>query len=320
MRGADDRREPVGQRSLRRCITRRQRQERAQLDQAGPGWTAGSRSAVAERTMTPRYLARLTATLSRLRLSRNEIPRERRRSMTPSSTRTPPAPAGPGTCRRSRRATSGSPAASNMLAQQQHLGVVRRDHQHVVLAQRAGAVLVGPRRAEQALRSRRRSRPPPPGCSVELPSWSTVSIRTPGRSPSSRRAAVTLLGVQPAVVGQPRHRPRTPRGASGRSGRGSSRALRAACPVAVDEPAERRRVDRFGVGALADLGQLLRVAEQHQVAGRAGHRDGVGQAELAGLLDHQQVEAAARPPGCRWRNPMRCRRSRSRRWSAMNAA
>jgi hypothetical protein len=42
---------------------------------------------------------------------------------------------------------------------------------------------------------------------------------------------------------------------------------------------------------LADLRQLLRIAKQHQVAGRAGHRDGVGETELAGLLDHQQVEA-----------------------------
>ncbi len=69
------------------------------------------------------------------------------------------------------------------------------------------------------------------GLSVELPSWSTVSTRTPGalsveacapRSPASSR-------VQPAVVGQPRHRARTRRGACGRSGRGSSRVRRAAC-------------------------------------------------------------------------------------------
>ncbi len=45
------------------------------------------------------------------------------------------------------------------------------------------------------------------------------------------------------------------------------------------------------MGALADLGQLLRVAEQQQVARGRGHRDGVGQVELAGLLEHQQVEA-----------------------------
>ena len=45
------------------------------------------------------------------------------------------------------------------------------------------------------------------------------------------------------------------------------------------------------MGALADLRQLLRIPEQQQVAGGAGHRDGVGEAELSGLFDDQQIQA-----------------------------
>ena len=62
------------------------------------------------------------------------------------------------------------------------------------------------------------------------------------------------------------------------------------------QPAERRRVDGLRVMALADLRQLLRIAEQHQVLGRPRHRDGVGQAELARLLDDEQVEAGGVHP------------------------
>ena len=45
-----------------------------------------------------------------------------------------------------------------------------------------------------------------------------------------------------------------------------------------------------GVAGLGDLGQLLRVAEQDHVRGRDGGREGVGQAELAGLVDDQHVD------------------------------
>ncbi len=68
------------------------------------------------------------------------------------------------------------------------------------------------------------------------------------------------------------------------------------CAVILHQPAERRCVDRLGVVALADLRQLLRVAEQHEVPGRPRHRDGVGKAELARLLDDQQVQAGCLHP------------------------
>src|ERR1700736_1130386 len=44
--------------------------------------------------------------------------------------------------------------------------------------------------------------------------------------------------------------------------------------------------------ALADLRELLRVTEQHQVRRRPRRRDRVDETELARLFDHQQVEAA----------------------------
>ena len=50
------------------------------------------------------------------------------------------------------------------------------------------------------------------------------------------------------------------------------------------------------MGALTDLGQLLRVAEQQQIARGGGHRDGVGEVELPGLFDDQQIEALPRDP------------------------
>ncbi len=101
------------------------------------------------------------------------------------------------------------------------------------------------------------------------------------------------VGLQPALVGQGRHR----------CAHGRVHAVGAVEEVAAfggqgaltfDQPAECGPVDGLGVGALADLRQLLRVAQQQQVGGRRCDGNGVGQAELAGFVDHQQVEAARR--------------------------
>jgi hypothetical protein len=63
--------------------------------------------------------------------------------------------------------------------------------------------------------------------------------------------------------------------------------------VSVGHPAERRGVDGFGMQGLAHLRQLLRVAEQQQVAGRHGDGDRRRERELPGLVDDEQVELAA---------------------------
>ena len=71
--------------------------------------------------------------------------------------------------------------------------------------------------------------------------------------------------------------------------------------MAVHDPAERRRVDRLGVGALAHLRQLLRVAEQQQVAARRPTTAIVErERELAGLVDDEQVELSRGHAVVRW--------------------
>ena len=51
-----------------------------------------------------------------------------------------------------------------------------------------------------------------------------------------------------------------------------------------------------GVGALADLGQLLGIAEEQEIVGSRGDRDRIGEAILAGLLDDHKSRAAWRHP------------------------
>src|SRR3984885_8175976 len=62
------------------------------------------------------------------------------------------------------------------------------------------------------------------------------------------------------------------------------------------QPAQRGSVDWLRMCALADLWQLLRIAEQKEAGGRRGHGDGVGQTERAGFVDHQQVQTSRRNP------------------------
>ena len=60
------------------------------------------------------------------------------------------------------------------------------------------------------------------------------------------------------------------------------------------EPPERRLVDRFRMGALADLRELLRVSEKQQPLCRDRGGDGAGEGELAGLIDDEKVEGCPR--------------------------
>jgi hypothetical protein len=47
------------------------------------------------------------------------------------------------------------------------------------------------------------------------------------------------------------------------------------------------------VGALADVWQLLRVAEQDDGRRSSGHRERVGKRDLAGLVDEEHVDGLA---------------------------
>ena len=50
------------------------------------------------------------------------------------------------------------------------------------------------------------------------------------------------------------------------------------------------------MNALRDVRQLLRIAEQDEVARGRAHRDGIGERHLAGLVDEQVVERAGPSP------------------------
>ena len=58
----------------------------------------------------------------------------------------------------------------------------------------------------------------------------------------------------------------------------------------ADQVFERRYSGALGMDALADLGQLVRVAEQDQRSGRAGDGEGIGEAQLTGLVDEQDID------------------------------
>ena len=59
------------------------------------------------------------------------------------------------------------------------------------------------------------------------------------------------------------------------------------------QPPERRLVDRLGMHPGRHLGQLLRVSQQQQPPGADPHGQGLGHAELTGLVDDEQVELVA---------------------------
>ena len=62
--------------------------------------------------------------------------------------------------------------------------------------------------------------------------------------------------------------------------------------VAVEEVLEAGEAGLAGVAALGRLGELHLVADEDQVAGGLADGDGVGEGDLAGLVDEQVVERA----------------------------
>src|ERR1700723_2279057 len=93
-------------------------------------------------------------------------------------------------------------------------------------------------------------------------------------SVEATRGGQVGVRLQSALVGQGRdrcanrwmHAMRAVKEVATRGGQGA---------VIFDQPAQRGPVDRLGMCALADLRELLRVAEQQQVRGRRGDGDGV---------------------------------------------
>ena len=74
---------------------------------------------------------------------------------------------------------------------------------------------------------------------------------------------------------------------------------------------EHRGVAPAGMRSLDHLRELLRVADEHDVARGGAHRERVGERDLPGLVDEEVVEASSRAPRARRARPCR-RRGRSR--------
>ena len=115
----------------------------------------------------------------------------------------------------------------------------------------------------------------------------------PGRNPVEPPEVGGRGRAQPALIGELGDGPAQLRGHPPRVGQEVAK-FRRKRGVTGGNPAQGRLVHGFGVRALADLRQLLRVAEQQQPAAGLGHGQGVGQRELAGLVDHQQVQRPGR--------------------------
>ena len=62
--------------------------------------------------------------------------------------------------------------------------------------------------------------------------------------------------------------------------------------VLTEQVLEHRSLDAVRVRSLEDLRELLRVADEHEVARGGAHRERVGERDLAGLVDEQVVEHA----------------------------
>ena len=94
-------------------------------------------------------------------------------------------------------------------------------------------------------------------------------------------ALVDPVGDEAAEVGvhPPRHRQQD--APVGRDGR-----------LLAEQPVEAGEAGRAGMRALHHLRQLARIADEHDVAGAAPHRQQVGEPDLPGLVDDQRVEGA----------------------------
>ena len=118
------------------------------------------------------------------------------------------------------------------------------------------------------------------------------------------------VGLQSAFVGQRRHRCAHRRMHAVRAVQEVA-ALGGQRAVIFDQPAQRGSVDRLGMRALADLRQLLRVAEQQQVGGSRTPRRSCWPDRIG------RPRRSPADPGCPagrgwgWRSPMRYRRSRT---------
>ena len=120
----------------------------------------------------------------------------------------------------------------------------------------------------------------------------------PGRNPVEPPEVRGRGRAQPALIGELGDGPAQLRRHPPRVGQEIAK-FRRKRGMTGGNPAQGRFVHGFGVRALADLRQLLRITEQQQPAAGLGHGQGIGQGELAGLVDHQQIQRPGRDIGPR---------------------
>ena len=140
------------------------------------------------------------------------------------------------------------------------------------------------------------------GESARLPTWSSSTYLEPRWHSFEAAFAGWCRGAQASGIGQFRHF----------RAQVGVHAIRLAQEVAEGgrdrglvghEPPHRGGVHRFGMRALTDLRELLRVAEQQQSLGRHRGAEHRSQGELAGLIDDQQVERTPRHGRCGGESP-----------------
>ena len=217
----------------------------------------------------------------------------------------------------------GQPARVELAAQAADLRVVGR-HDHEVARPRARAVTpsaIGVAAADQAARSRPRSARPPRSTGACCLRGRAGSSRTPvpvsGPSQSTRWSAHSGDRRTAGPRRRPRRRTRQTSGCMRRVWSRKTPRSGGIVPASPSRCSSTEQPDAGRVRALRDLGELERVAEQDHVARRGRQREGVGERDLAGLVDHEVVDGARACP--RGTTATRCRPS-GRRPSAVGNA
>ncbi len=173
--------------------------------------------------------------------------------------------------------------------QQPDLSVVRRDHHDVAGRERARRARPGRSSAYPRARPQgTRSCPPPPGSVSRCQLCSTGRYRIPVPAPVVWRAHVAWLD-EPALVHLVGDEPAHVRMHPPRLGEEDAAVLRHR-RVDSEQMLEHARVRPRRMRRLRHLRQLQRVAEQDQVARSRPGGDGVGERELASLVDDEVVE------------------------------
>ena len=139
-----------------------------------------------------------------------------------------------------------------------------------------------------AARSRRAQRPPPRATAWRSPSCSTSTKRTPSPS-ATERFERDLRRLEPPFVERLRdvrvHLRAHPPGVLEEDPHVGLHGL-----VLAEQMREHRRVRARRMRALRDLRELVRVAEQDEVARRRADRERVRERDLPALVDEQRVD------------------------------